>query len=442
MERKLSQKAAQMRQRLFTRNVHSRGRAATMSSSAPSPRTSSSRSRSATTPVSSHPTGLAMDTDPTRYYHFTDEAGFFSPAEPLIDRQDIAEDLEDDVKHSCGLLVESIERGLPIWPSFHTEPHNGTVHPTSLETRPMFQGVMAQLSLSPVAIDNQLRVTEWDSGLEDLPSPSKSTKGYQNSNSFSAMSASAGTGRFYGKRLSTPPPEEKGFEGRPRGRSIATETTSRSRSRSRSSSPGFFPYSPPLIETTWAQDNTQILKSPDDHFPESDFLGAEGITWLSANLDIQNNSEHWTSSSVVDLPKDRNCLTSVPNTANGPGPAPRRFYSTRAKTNPVQSREMKSREWDAFEVHGSREPGLYRGFSVGNLSEEKRPGDFSYPVWGKDGDSPDSLGNALGLYDMSGVPPRHRRKRASELLKKLTGLGMKRKESGVVEGRGAVAATA
>jgi hypothetical protein len=69
---------------------------------------------------------------------------------------------------------------------------------------------------------------------------------------------------------------------------------------------------------------------------------------------------------------------------------------------------------------------------MGNLSE-KRPTDFSYPLW-KEGGSPD----ALGLYD---APTRHRRKRAQELLKKLTGLGMKRKE-GIVEGRRAVTAVA
>lgn len=428
MERKLSQKAAQMRQRLFTRNLHSRGRAATMNSSAPTPSTSSSRSRSATTPVSSHPTGIAFDTEPTRYYHFTDEPGYFCPAEPLIDRQDIEEDLEDNVKHSCGLLVESIERGLPIWPSFHTE-QSGTVQAPH-ESRPQFQGVMAQLSLSPIAIDNHIP-KEWDSGLEDLSSPISTN--YQNS--FSAMSASAGTGRFYGKRLSTPPPEEEEFEGRPRGRSIATNTTSRSRSRSRSSSPGFFPYSPPQFEATWGRDNTQIVESSDDHFPESDFLGAEGTTWLSA-LDIQNNSEHWTSSSAVHLPKDQNFMTSAPNTAVESGPASRRFYSTRQKKIPVQSREAK---WDAFEVHGSREPGLYRGLSMGNLSDEKRPQDFSIPLWRKDGNSPDSLG---GFYDVSDAPTRHRRKRAQELLKKLTGLGMKKKESGMVQGRRAVAVMA
>lgn len=129
-------------------------------------------------------------------------------------------------------------------------------------------------------------------------------------------------------------------------------------------------------------------------------------------------------------------MTSVPNSAVEPGPAPRRFYSTRQKTRPVQLRESK---WEAFEVHGSRESGLYRGLSMGNLRQEKSPSNFSYPVWGKEGDSPVSLG---GLYDVSDVPTRHRRNRAQELLKKLTGLGMKKKESGMVESRRAVAAMA
>ncbi|KAJ5752090.1 hypothetical protein N7520_009007 [Penicillium odoratum] len=410
MERKLSHKASQMRQ-LFTRNQ--RGRAATMNSPTPTPSTSSSRSRSATTPVSSHPE-LLSDTDPTRYYHFTDEPGYFTPAELLIDRQLIAEDLEDDMKHACSLLVESIERGLPIWPA-----QQDSLVQASHET-PMIQD-MTQLSLSPVAIDNNVPNPECDFRFSDT---TKSAKTYHNS--FSAISASGGS-RFYGRRLSSPPPEEEEFErGRPRGRSILTYTTSpRSRSRSRSSSPGFFPYSPPQFETHWERDTTQIVESSD--FPESDaFLGAEGINWLRASLDLHN----WNTTAQPT----RNFLTSAPNTAVDSGPAPRRFYSTRQKP-------AAKAKWDGLDAHESRESGIYRGLSMNNLSidPEKHASDFSYPVWTESGHSPDAVGNTLTFYDiMPDAPARHRRKRASELLKKLTGLGTRRKESGMAESRKAV----
>ncbi|KAJ5626819.1 hypothetical protein N7528_004246 [Penicillium herquei] len=427
MERKLSQKAAQMRQRLFTRNPHGRSRAATMNSSAPATSTPSSRSRSATTPDSSVPAELAWDntdTDATRY-HFTDEPGYFRPASPLLDRQEVDEDLEDNVKHACALLVESIERGLPIWPSFHTQ-KTGLAQAPVYETRSNLQDQMTQLSLSPVALDTLIpaQTDNWDS---DVNVSLQSAGNYGPcQNSFSAT----GTGRFYGRRLSTSPLEEPELDeerGRARGRSFATDTTSprsRSRSRSRSSSPGCFPYSPPqLLDTAWGRDTTQIFESDDQLFPTEDAFLGEGMNWLRESLDIQNNSDRvndWAGAQTK-----RGCMTSAPNTASGP--APRRFYSMRRNKS---KDAFPTRDWDAFEVHGSRESGIYRGLSMRDLSmeeERKRANDFSYPVWMDRGsDSPDGQTN----FD-SGVQDggRQRRKRASELLKKLTGLGMRRKDT-------------
>lgn len=396
-----------MRQRLFNR-----GRAATMSSTAPSTNTPT-RSRSATSPISSTQPDFTWDsTTATRYYHFTDEPGYFRPSSPFINRQEVDEDLEDNVKHACGLLVESIERGLPIWPSFHTQPI-----PT--------QNPMTQLSLSPVALDTLVPVSDptTDTDTADygtgtslsLQSPPPKPSSYSYGNSFS-MSASANTGRFYGRRLSSSPLEEPEYEpeSRARGRSFATDSTSpRSRSRSRSSSPGFFPYSPPQMDTAWGRDNTQIFETPDESlFPTGDaFLGAEGITWLRASLDMQSEQH-------TDTETDRKVA---------PGPAPRRFYSVRqAKKDPLQ--------WDTVEVHGSRESGIYRGLSMRDLSmdeERKRANGASYSVGEGISDSEDVCA-PQGFYSLLSdeVPVRHRRKRASELLKKLAGLGMRRKEEG------------
>ncbi|KAJ5737503.1 uncharacterized protein N7483_002628 [Penicillium malachiteum] len=435
MERKLSQKAAQMRQRLFTRNTHGRSRAATMNSSAPAISTPNSRSRSATTPDFSVPVQLAWDnTDATRYYHFTDEPGYFRPASPLLDRQEVEEDLEDNVKHACALLVECIERGLPIWPSFHTQ-QNGLAQAPVYETRSNLQDQMTQLSLSPVALDTLIpaQTGHWDS---DVNATLQSSGNYGPcQNSFNVLS---GAGRFYGRRLSTSPLEEPELDeerGRARGRSFATDTTcprSRSRSRSRSSSPGDFPYSPPqVLDTAWGRDTTQIFESDDQLFPTEDgFLGAEGMNWLRASLD-QNNSDResdWASSAQIK----RGCMTSAPNTASGP--APRRFYSMRQSN---KSKDVPTKDWDAFEVHGSRESGIYRGLSMRNLSmeeERKRANDFSYPVWmdrGSDSPNGDLLRGKQSFYSEVQDGGRQRRKRASELLKKLTGLGMRRKDTDV-----------
>ncbi|KAJ5921272.1 hypothetical protein N7466_009598 [Penicillium verhagenii] len=500
MERKLSQKAAQMRQRLFTRHNHSRGRAATMITDAPRPvsSASSTRSRSATTPIPAHPArpdSDSTDTEPTRFYHFTDVPGYFRPATPYIDRQDIDEDLVDNVKHACSLLVESIERGLPIWPSFHTVEKplqkDGSFKALPQEQRPIYQGVMAQLSLSPVEVNHHLPFyTEtWDGTTPD--SPPTPPNAYQTSSC--AMSPSAGTGRFYGtqsnRRSSRTHADDDVFQikwirpasyqeknphltrgrGRGRGHSSATyETTSahsrsysrprsRSRSRSRSSSPGFFPYSPPQFEGTcrWDRDTAQIVESPDDR-NEASYFPAPGDHWDREAVEIMRSfNEGWEPSGTriaLHVPKTSAPNTAVPLTAGGapvpvpgPGPAQRRFYSAsgRPTTCAVVRRpeDSKTRDWDAFEVQGKRDSALYRSLSMSNVSseEEKGPRGFSYPVCAdQNGNSLDSKSFRRGempFYDVGAQienegPGRHRRKRASELLKKLTGLGMRRKETG------------
>ena len=406
MERKLSQKATRMRQRFtFSRNMQARDRAATMISSA-APSTPNSRPRSSTDPVSSQ-AAIAWDShDAACHYDFTDEPGYFRPASPLLDRQHIEEDLEDDVTHACSLLIQSIDRGLPMWPSFETgipchRPRNSSLVRTSQPETREAQIPQKQDPDSGVALDFQ--------------SPPQYTRPSQNS------FPSAAGGRFYGKRSST---EDELDRGRSRGQSFATEaSTLRSRcSRSRSSSPSLFPYSPPQLETQW----TYISDPPDHLLPGQDaFLGAEGMTWLRASLDIDRLEETNTS---------QNKPNPDPTPAPLPGPAPRRFYSTREAPS---KKPLGSRDWSICDPNTNPKHGFYNNRSLRSLSitDEKEPQKF--PLRELDGsDSSDDSDNQQTIYSVV-IPsedqeqPRHRRKRASQLFKRLAGLGIRRREDTV-----------
>lgn len=441
MERKLSQKAAQMRQRftLKTRNSTIRDRASTLDSSRPAS-SASHRSRSATTPISS--AGVTWDNeDPTRYYHFTDEPGFFRPETPLLERQEIEEQVEDDVKHACALLVHSIDRGLPMWPSLDVETHrrpNSTARAQASppETQPNFQDYTDFAQPLENAIPPHKG--QYDSGVGmSLQSPGK--MGRVGQNSFSATTASASTGRFYGKCSMSPPMEE--FErGRARGRSFATDSTAESRSRSRSSSPAFFPYSPPQLDLGWGfgQEPRPITAPVTETMsPSNTFLGAEGMAWLHGGLDGAGMDD-------VGGKEDHAGMVSAPSTALGPPNAlPRRFYSTRKL--PSESRS-KSRDWAGFDVCESRDSIIHTSLSMQSIGvddEEKHAHDFAYPIWDEqdsDSDSFNGFDNHQGFYSLrmpgeEQEPTPQRRRKASQLLKKLTGLGTRRKETEVVDKR-------
>lgn len=460
MERKLSQKATKIRQRLtFSRN--SRTRASTMSSSTVSVNIPGSRPRSATTPLSSNLAETPLDSiDDIRCYKFEDEPGYFQPASPLIDRQELEEDLEDEVKHSCSLLIQSLDRGLPMWPCFETgslstrHGHAGTVaKASSLETRTNFQG----RRLSPARIlkkEIPARKAEHDSGVAfSNQSPRYYGRAYQNmtlaanvSPMATATATGNGAGRFYGGRPSTSPHEEDEPRGRTRGRSFATETTSpqsRSRSRSpsisrsRSSSPVLFPYSPPQTDALWAHDNTHDMKPLNQPLAERDIsLGVEGMTWLRASLDMQTRRD--THSSPTDpTPTQKNSLNPAPA-------APRRFYSTRQAPT-----KKNFAEFSSCEVTGSRNSSICGSISVHSFSSFDEDGDegeksyhgfYKLCVDGAGATNPATVvpWNQETVYSVGLSPndtqPRHKRKRASHLLKKLTGLGMRKREPSM-EGR-------
>ncbi|KAJ6155630.1 hypothetical protein N7470_006196 [Penicillium chermesinum] len=360
MERKLSQKAAQMRQRftLKTRPSQTRERASTMTTSRPAS-SASHRSRSATTPH---------------------EPGYFRPASPLLERQDIAEQVEDDVKHACALLVHSIDRGLPMWPSLEAETAcrpdpAGLVNPSPPEppcTSQDHPGYQQWDKQGPLPKDQH------DSGVGmSFQSPGKSNRAAPNS-----FSASAGTGRFYGKRNSMSPPAKESERGRARGRSFATHSTSESRSRSRSSSPAFFPYSPPQMDFCWGftQEPRSVAVATGEPLPQSALLGAQGMAWLKASFDRSGSDD---SQTLQPQSNDHAGMVSAPGTAAGPpDAAPCRFYSTRRL--PSESR-LKSHEWAGFGTCESRDSIIHTSLSMQSITgrdEEKRAQNHAYPDLG------------------------------------------------------------
>ncbi|CEJ60147.1 hypothetical protein PMG11_08732 [Penicillium brasilianum] len=440
MERKLSQKALRMRQRFnFSRG---RDRAATMP---PSGATGapSSRPRSATTPISSRTTSNSS-TDRTRYFHFEDEPGYFRPASPLIHRQSVSEDLEDDVKHACALLVQSVDRGFPIWPSGQGEhrPNTTTAPKESKSSQTTSRFYYQGASMSPSAVDNQIK----------LPSDQMHDSGV----AFQHSAASAGAGRFYGSQISTSRHEETDLDirgrSRSRGQSFNTDATpasrSRSRSRSRSFSPDMFPYSPPQVDTLWPHVKDIYFESSDALFcetetetetetekeidvnahPRTGTLGAERLTWRRTSLDIP----------CLKTPARINVNVTAMPTA-----APRRFYSTRQPRAKGDAYPTAIAGWD---LPHSRTP------SVDDASLRR----FSSAEDGHDDGvgvrvphrAFDQVRRSVSSCGLQGVDQRRldpgyaiesggqsRRRKASHLLKKLTGLRRRKDGEGGFEGR-------
>jgi hypothetical protein len=277
--------------------------------------------------------------------------------------------------------------------------------------------------MSPSAVDNQIEIHTdkmHDSGV--------------------AFQHSAASGRFYGTRHSSSRHEETHDEeahrgrsySRSRGQSFGTDATSasrsRSRSRSRSLSPDMFPYSPPQIDTLWPHVKEIYYESSDALFPDTgtetekdtDTLGVEGMTWLRASLDIPRlNTEKIPASININV-------TAMP------AAAPRRFYSTRqpgakergydvaATTWNVSHRRapcvddaVSLRSFSSVEGDGVRQGGFYqlrRSVSSGGLEQH-----------------PQGQGQGQDhVYAIVSDAGHRRRRKTSQLLKKLAGLGRKK----------------
>ncbi|KAJ5461757.1 uncharacterized protein N7458_003309 [Penicillium daleae] len=422
MERKLSQKALRMRQRFtFSRG---RDRASTIPPSGATS-TPSTRPRSATTPISSHsnstihPTYYRTSTDHTRYFHFTDEPGYFRPDTPLIDRQSVPEELEDDVKHACALLVQSVDRGLPIWPSFQSEhrPNTTTAKVSSpiAPSRFYYQGV----SMSPAAVDNQIAIPvdkTHDSGV-----------------AFQQSVTSAATGRFYGSQISTSRPEQS-QEDAQRGQSFNTDATPVSRSRSRSLSPDMFPYSPPQVDTLWPHVKDISFQTSDALFADTDadpeketdvetHLGVEGMTWLRASLDIAR------------IDSENPPITININVTTMPVVAPRRFYSTRQPRASERGYGVVGATWDGSH---SRTPSVDDADSVQSFSSAEDGARRFYQPQRSVSSGGLQQGDEDRVYAIVSGGGQRRRK-ASLLLRKLAGLGRKKDGDGLESRRVVVA---
>lgn len=455
MERKLSQKALRMRQRFtFSRG---RDRASTIPP-AGTTSTPNSRPRSATTPISSHTitntnTTTTIDTishrpstDRTRFYQFTDEPGYFRPASHLLDRQPVSEELEDDVKHACALLVQSVDRGLPIWPSFQVEHCPSTTATTARISSPeapsrfYYQGA----SMSPSAVDNQIEIHTNDK-MHD------SGVAFQHS----ASAASATTGRFYGSRQSSARHEEnyeeEGHRGRSysrsRGQSFGTDATpaSRSRSRSRSLSPDMFPYSPPQVDTLWPHVKDIYSELSDALFPDTETetekgqdtdshthtLGVEGMTWLRASLDLPR----------LNVNTEKTPAGININVTAMPAAAPRRFYSTRQPRANAKERgyDVAGAGWG---VSHSQTPSVDDAVSLRSFSSVEDDGVGQRGFYqlrrsvssGRLEQSPQGQGQDP-VYTIVSDTGNRRRRKASHLLKKLAGLGRRKYGDAFESGR-------
>lgn len=336
------------------------------------------------------------------------------------------------MKHACALLVHSIERGLPMWPSSCTDlrPNTGTgstVKASVSEPQSKCQGQGAHVSSGALGNESPVCKEMHDSGVA-FSNQSTARLGIPGQNGMSGTAASAGTGRFYGRQLSTTPLEKKPFDrGRARGQSFATDVSSVP-SRPRSSSPVLFPYSPPQADAQWVHGEDEDNTTPPDNLLERNaFLGAEGITWLRASLDIHRLGKHEYTTYPTES-KDQVDVSSVPVS----GPQPRRFYSTRRLPS---EKIFQPHEW-ADDVASSRAPSSVRSLS---FDEEKR--DMSIHDWAHrnlhDHYSSKGLDNPEAIYSvvMPGAQPRHRRKRASQLFKKLVGIRRKEDSHGSVENK-------
>lgn len=463
MDRKLSEKATKIRHRLtFTRSSSARGLESTQVSPIEA-RSSTSRPRSATNPESptyDEPTWDNRDPDALRGYSFTDEPGYFRPASPFIDRQEIEEDLEADVKHACAMLSHTIDRGIPAGLSYQsamplsTDGQNPAGQP-SVDVAPSSLTQNVILLSAPKPIRPQTESTKrLDSGV-GMSFNSASQPARPHNNSVSRTNSSA---RFYNKQPSASPPHSASSESRPRSQSLATTIEEdNQRERSYSSSPVPFPYSPPQFNSEWPSKPT-TLDSPVSSLNESDTktnananipdtsspaispqeapsLGGAGGVWIHASRDIQR-------------PIDEEKPTATQ--AKQPKPVAR-FYSSCTQT----TGEFNPREWPTKDFRDDRNPSIYSEVSLpsslgtrrGTMSgpetgnkrlgststkEENSPRGYPYQTFAgssRMSHSASCLGDEYKHQErvtsvaMAGVPVKNnRRKKASLLLRRLTGL--------------------
>ncbi|KAJ5833684.1 hypothetical protein N7474_001995 [Penicillium riverlandense] len=425
--------------------------------------TNDSRPRSATSPVSSsHASMPSTGIDRSRCYNFTDEPGYFRPASPLIDRQFIEEDLEMNIKYACTLLSHSIERGIPSGPSYEsqqfpkppagpTDIENSRVEPLLGESHTQFDNLFPSKGMD---LSTEARK---DSGVGlSFQSSGKSGKAYRAS--FSGTAGTSANMRFYGNRASSGSYQVPSSDrGRSRGQSVDAEKVS----RSRSSSPSLFPYSPPQLGCQWTvpgpisvgfnarePEAAREFKETTPFFEDLEAnLGAAGMTWLCANIETEDDESSIPFPAVETEYTPRTSADKLePISRTGFGPARNRFYSARwSHSSAMGVPETSGRDtWYSRDSSISRSPSSARSFSPANAQGKQ---DWSPRYVPPDQGWPDRKFSGTYHTDLlkhhetvySAIPtddqPRNRRRRASNLLKKLTGLGRRKASDPIERGR-------
>ncbi|KAJ5146248.1 uncharacterized protein N7515_000812 [Penicillium bovifimosum] len=464
MERKLSAKAKMRRRLTFSRSnsEHTRDRSLTVVSPSETSRPDS-RPRSASSPQSPTQDEPTWDSNrnSSRGYSFTDEPGYFRPDSPLIDRQEVEEDLEADIKHACALLSHSIDRGIPAGLSYQSAVPDWTngnkiagqptanIAPSSLE-----QDV--PLLSAPKPTDPGTDSTKkHDSGVSmSFNSPGQQRRPYGNS-------VSGTDTRFYNKQSqsqSASPPH-----------SLAA-TIEEDWKRSYTSSLDPFPYSPPNQHNNWTTD--PLLDSPVSPVsPPNEPEKLEPV-WSNTRTSQNHASNKPDPSPISPLAPSlgeagRTWLRASKNLEEERPKPSGRFYSSNSRTITASD----SRQWkDSWE---ERVPSLYGDASMGAVmgngsrngsswgdgtktpkmgslsTDEDSSGAYPYRVWAGNGHDRGMSCASLGFGVEDGfkhrenvyvVPSeRSRWKKASVLFRRLAGLRRRKGEkSGSANGDGDV----
>ncbi|KAJ5958366.1 uncharacterized protein N7479_005516 [Penicillium vulpinum] len=469
MEHKLSAKAIKIRHRLtFTKTNSARGLESPLvlpiEANPPSSRPRSATNTGSPTQEEStqeEQTWKISEPDPSRGYSFTDDPGYFRPASPFIDRQEIEEDLEDDIKHACAMLSYSIDRGLSTGLShqsvmpFWTDGQNPAGQP-SVNTAALSLEQHVLLLSAPKPIKSETESTKkHDSGVGmSFNSPSQPMRPYDNSASRTDTSA-----RFYNKQPSASPPHSpSASEHRSRSQSLTTTAEHNQWERTYSSSLVPFPYSPPQLNSEWKLEpmtpdspvsslneiDRKLEATDTNDKPEtfSPTISPQGVrfsgvdrTWRRASRDPQRLNEEQTTTMQAKEPKPMI-----------------RFYSSHNQpAGTFNSREwLEKNFWD-------RDPSVYSDVSLASPLDAET-GTVSRPETGNprlgnpstnEQESRDGYPSSRAMsysasclvdeskhrervysVDVPGLPPKNnRRKKASLLLRKLAGLGIKKKEN-------------
>ncbi|KAJ5495052.1 hypothetical protein N7539_000168 [Penicillium diatomitis] len=420
---------------------------------------SSSHPRSVTTPGLSH-VSSPVATEPTchsptsdsgpdasRHYGFLDKPGLDYSDPSLISRQWIEEDLLDDLKYACAVLLGSIERGIPIWPAVsinassvqdaYEEPEvcmAPNAYREQTATRRAHFSRASQVSLPDVRTHPVYPHTSGGP---------RRTKMYDSGVAFQDSATMASSPRFYGQHTFWE--EDQRGRSRMRGlRSQAPVTTnvpatrsprfySRSHdwadSRSRSTSPEMYMYSPPQVDTLWpdVKGDESFEESISESFAEKQIevgaFGVDGASWLhQGGLYYSQRRSDGAEKAFVGTVEAHSPLVSPS--------APCRFYSMQSPAGPEAPNKGLGQHWS---ISDSRTPSVSDVESGSDRYEALRDDHFSQV------DRVTSPAAVATEASTALNEQRRRWRKASTLLRKLTGFGRKKHVEALETQRVAVA---